>query len=244
MRTHSIRLKVAFASFLAVALLMLSTDGFCVKNLYPEGTPTRSIQDLDGMLDDFIVKPKGVKLTPEEEEKNRALKQRIIHGTFDIRELAKLSLGKTHWPKRTTKEQGEFVDLLTNLLEEKALFSKEQSAAKSKSGGKYTVTYRGHKFMNKSKTRAYVRTRVTVPSENITITLNYKLKKIGNEWKIYDIIVDQASLVDNYKYQFNTIITKNGYPDLVQRMSKKLNDLKVKRNGIKPVKETSKKTQQ
>ncbi|MBT3182389.1 MAG: ABC transporter substrate-binding protein [Deltaproteobacteria bacterium] len=225
-----IKLNHIVALFVVIALLILSTEGFCVKRSYPAGTPTRSIQDLDDMLDDFIVKPKGEKLTPEEDAKNRELKQKIIHGTFDIRELAELSLAK-HWAKRTDKEQGEFVDLLTNLLEEKALFSKEQSAAKSKSGGKYTVTYRGHKFMNKSQTRAYVRTRVTVPSENITITLNYKLKKMDGEWKIYDIIVDQASLVANYKYQFNTIITKNSYNDLVQRMTGKLDELKLKRGA-------------
>jgi phospholipid transport system substrate-binding protein len=42
---------------------------------------------------------------------------------------------------------------------------------------------------------------------------------------VYDVIVDDASLVDNYRYQFDTIITKSGYPELVQRMKKKLTEL-------------------
>ena len=103
------------------------------------------------------------------------------------------------------------------------------ATAKSKSGGKYYVVYRGHKFYDAAKTRAFVRTKVVVPSEKIDIALNYRLKKKGDEWKIYDVIVDEASLVDNYRYQFNSIITKNGYPDLVQRMTKKLNEIKAKR---------------
>jgi len=197
---------------------------------YPAGSPTRAIQDLDDMLDDFKVASKGRKLSAGQEAHNRKIKQNIIHGTFDIRELSKLSLSK-HWSKRTPTEQDEFVTLLTNLLEEKALFSKEQSAAKSKSGGKYYVNYTGHKFLNKGKTKAYVRTKVVVPSENIDITLNYKLKKKGGEWKIYDVIVDEASLVDNYKYQFNKIIVQKGYQDLVDRMSKKLSQIRRDREG-------------
>ncbi len=201
---------------------------------YPAGSPTRAIQDLDDMLDDFKVVPKGRKLSASQETHNRKIKQDIIHGTFDIRELSRLSLSK-HWGKRTPVEQDGFVTLLTNLLEEKALFSKEQSAAKSKSGGKYYVNYTGHKFLNKGKTKAYVRTKVVIPSENIDITLNYKLKRKDGQWKIYDVIVDEASLVDNYRYQFNKIIVKNGYQDLVNRMSRKLSQIRrdrEERNGV------------
>jgi ABC-type transporter MlaC component len=41
------------------------------------------------------------------------------------------------------------------------------------------------------------------------------------------VIVDDASLVDNYRYQFDSIITKNGYPELVNRMQKKLAELRA-----------------
>lgn len=195
---------------------------------FPAGTPTRAIQTLDDMLDDFIVKGKGQALTPSDEAHNKQLKQKILHGTFDIAELARLSLGK-HWDTRSQEERDKFVGLLTDLLEEKALFSKEQSAAKSKSGGKYFIVYRGQKFDEKDKNRAFVRTKVVVPSENIEIELNYRLKKASSDWKIYDIIVDEASLIDNYKYQFDSIIKKHGYPDLVRRMSDKLAEIRSKR---------------
>jgi len=226
---------MTLAVFFAMGALLQTTAQTKVgKKYYPAGSPTRAIQDLDDMLDDFAVAPKGGKLTANQEEHNRKVKQDIIHGTFDIRELSKLSLS-SHWSKRTPSEQNEFVTLLTNLLEEKALFSKEQSAAKSKSGGKYYVNYGGHKFLNSEKTKAFVRTKVVVPSENIDIKLNYKLKRQDGEWKIYDVIVDEASLVDNYKYQFNKIIVKNGYQDLVDRMNRKLSQIRrdrEQRNGV------------
>lgn len=198
------------------------------KRSFGEGTPTRAIQNVDGMLDDFIVKGKGKELTPEEEEHNKQLKKDILHGTFDIHELARLSLGK-HWGTKTPAEQDEFVQLLTDILEEKALFSKEQSAAKSKNGGKYTVAYRGEKYEDATRNRSFVRTNVSVPSERINIAINYRLKKNSNEWKVYDIVVDEASLVDNYRYQFDSIIKKHGYPDLVRRMKVKLTEIKENR---------------
>jgi phospholipid transport system substrate-binding protein len=229
-RVKSILLTcVVIGAFMAATLVGVKF-ALGAKRYYPAGSPTRAIQDLDDTLDDFKVAPKGGKLSASDEEHNRKIKKKIIHGTFDIRELSQLSLGR-HWSKRTPAEQDEFVNLLTSLLEEKALFSKEQSAAKSKSGGKYFVKYGGHKFTKKDKSKAYVRTKVVVPSENIAITLNYRLKKQNGQWKIYDIIVDEASLVDNYKYQFDKIIRKDGYSELTSRMNRKLAEIRRKREN-------------
>ena len=227
---HVSRLAKLSIAFVSVITIMSSAGpAWAAKKLAPKGTPTRSIQELDDKLDDFKTREGGKPLSENDEEFNRKLKKSIIQGTFDIRELAKLSLGK-HWKARSKEEQNQFVNVLTDLLEEKALFSKEQSAAKSKSGGKYYVNYRGHRFMDKEGNRAYVKTKVVVPSENVKIELNYKMKRVKGEWMIYDIIVDEASLVNNYRYQFNSIITKNGYPDLIGRMEKKLAEIRGQRN--------------
>lgn len=191
----------------------------------PDKTPTKAIQELDAMLDDFHIGD----LTAEQEQENRDLKKKIIHGTFDIRELSRLSLAR-HWSEISKEEQDHFVGLLTDLLEEKALFSKEQLAAKSKTAKKYRVIYKGHKFSDAKKERSFVITKVIVPAENIDITLNYKLKRQDGEWKIFDVIVDNASLVDNYRYQFDSIIKKHGYSDLVRRMTNKLDEIKAKRH--------------
>ena len=48
---------------------------------------------------------------------------------------------------------------------------------------------------------------------------------IKKEWRIYDVIVDDASLLDNYRYQFDAIIRKGGYADLIRRMESKLKSL-------------------
>ena len=218
--------SVISAAFVCFFLLTQPTISAQTKASPEEETPTKAIQHLDKMLDQFHI---GT-LTHKQEEENHELKRKIIRGTFNINELAKLALAG-HWEKITKEEQENFVKLLTDLLEEKALFSKEQVGVKNKAAKKYTVLYKGHKFLNPEKTLAFVTTKVVVPSENVTIGLNYKLKKDGDEWRIFDVIVDEASLVSNYKYQFNSIITKHGYPDLVRRMIEKLDEIKGKRNA-------------
>ncbi len=198
---------------------------------FPEGSPSRAIQDLDDMLDSYVLDPQ----TPEQRQYNEDLKRTVIKGTFDIRELCRLALDK-HWGERTAQEQDAFVDLMIRLLEKKAIFSKEQGQKKAKkSKNVYSVTYEGDKFLNPEKTNSMAMSLVHVPSESLKIELNYKLKKgppseASGEggWKVYDVIVDGASLLDNYKYQFDKIIAKEGYANLVHRMESKLRELQEK----------------
>lgn len=212
-------LAIFIFSFLASSLAFAAVQKAAV------GTPTRAIQDLDDRLDDYRT---GPNLTPEDEEYNRSIKRDILHGTFDIRELCQMSLGR-HWDERTETERNDFVQLMTDLLEERAILSKEQGQKKAKSKNIYQITYRGDKFLNAEKSRVLTRTSVYVQSEDIRVELNYKLKKADGIWKIYDVIVDNASLGDNYKYQFDSIIKKGGYADLVKRMQNKLDSLKKKK---------------
>ena len=197
------------------------------QKLYPKGSPVRAIQNLDKMLGTFKT---GKGLSKSDIAYNQKLKSEIIHGTFDIGELSALALN-VHWKSLSEQQKNEFETLLINLLEEKALFSKEQSAAKSKKGGKYYVVYGGARYADKDKKRAYVKTKVIVPSENVDVNLNYKLVKLGNEWKVYDIIVDEASLLLNYRYQFDQIIKKHGYGELVSRMQRKLTEIQQRRKN-------------
>ncbi len=185
------------------------------------GTPSRAIQDLETKMEEYKT---SVNLTAAERENNAKIKHDIITGTFDIRELCRLSLDK-HWGTRSANEQNQFVDLMTRLLEKKGILSKEQSKTQGK---KYVVKYLGDTFLDASKTRAKTKTSIHVPKEDVNISIDYKLVKNGPIWKVFDIIVDDASLVDNYKYQFNSIIVKNGYADLVSRIQKKLDDVGAK----------------
>jgi phospholipid transport system substrate-binding protein len=205
-------------------LLFLSNMAFGGASKALSGTATRAIQDLDDKLDDYRT---GSNLSSEDEEYNKQLKKDILHGTFDIRELCQQALSR-HWKDRTDKERDDFVQLMTDLLENRAILSKEQGQKKAKSKNLYSIAYKGDKYLNGEKTRVLTRTSVYVKSEDIRVELDYKLKKVSDIWKIYDVIVDNASLGENYKFQFDSIIKKNGYAELVKRMQNRLDSLRKK----------------
>lgn len=185
-------------------------------------TPTQAIKDLDGMLTGYHT---GDDLTRMQQMENRRLKRRILYGTFDLRELCRIALGK-HWKGRTAQEQDDFVALMTALLEEKAILSKEQGQKKAGSSEVYKVSYKGHTMLaGNEQHKALVKTGVYVPSHKVTIDLNYKVRLGSSIWKIYDVIVDDSSLVENYRFQFDGIITEHGYADLIRRMEEKLTEI-------------------
>jgi phospholipid transport system substrate-binding protein len=186
----------------------------------PQGTPTREIQEIETKMEAYQT---GDKLSAEEHANNSKVKRDILNGTFDLRELCRLALAQ-HWTQISSTEQSNFVSLMTDLLETKAIFSKEQSKTQ---GRKYMVKYLGDSYSN-DKTKAKTLTKVIIPKQDIKIDIEYKLKKDPTGWKVYDVVVDDASLVDNYRYQFDSIITKQGYTELVRRMREKLTELKTK----------------
>lgn len=185
-------------------------------------TPTASIKELDRKLNDYRT---GSDLTLAEKEHNKQLKNDILHSTFDVRELSRMALSR-HWNERSPQEQDDFVNLMIDLLMERGILSKEQGKKKAKSDSIYSVSYRGDKYLDPNKTRALAKTMVNIKGDNVKAALDYKLVLEGNQWKIYDVIVDGASLMENYRYQFDSIITKSGYPDLVARMQRKLDTFK------------------
>jgi phospholipid transport system substrate-binding protein len=44
-------------------------------------------------------------------------------------------------------------------------------------------------------------------------SLNYRVQLIGNEWKVYDVVAENISLVNNYRSQFNRVIAKSSYEE-------------------------------
>jgi len=153
-----------------------------------------------------ILRDPALKAPDKEEARRKKLKEAIYPG-FDFTEMAKRSLG-THWGKRTPQEREEFVKLFADLL--------EQSYAKRLE--MYTdqeVLYTKEQVEDKF---GLVVTKIVSTKENIDIPIEYKLLRYDNQWKVYDVVIDGISMVSNYRSQFNSIIQKSSYAELVQRM--------------------------
>lgn len=191
----------------------------------PKISPMEAVKGLDQLAEQYRV---GKNLTPKDREFNQQLKQKILRGTFNLHELAKLALAK-YWQERSPKEQTAFVELLTQLLEERSVFAKEQAEGKGE-GKSYQIDYKNEKYLNKEKTTALVHTVVRLTKHRTKLDLDYQLKRaLNGEWQIFDVIVDEASLVANYRSSFGNIIKKQGYAELVRRMENKLKEFRAKK---------------
>jgi phospholipid transport system substrate-binding protein len=128
---------------------------------------------------------------------------------FNFEEMSKRTLGK-YWKERSDEEKEEFVALFTSVLKDTYI-------------GK-TDTYSGEKIVylreRQDGTRCKVQTKF-ITSAGKEISVNFSLINNHGKWMIYDVIVEGVSLVNNYRSQFNNILVKSSYDDLVQKIKEK-----------------------
>ncbi len=170
-------------------------------------TPTEQLKtSIDAVLK--LLKDEELK-RPEKFKERRALLRKTISKRFDFNEMSKRSLA-TQWAKRTPQERKEFVDLFTNLLEKSYMDRIEAYTDEE-------IEYNGESIDNDY---AVVKTTIRAKDKE-GIPIDYKLAKDGDSWLVYDVVIEGVSLVNNYRNQFNKIISAGSYAELVKKMKVK-----------------------
>ncbi|HXL09373.1 MAG TPA: ABC transporter substrate-binding protein, partial [Candidatus Bathyarchaeia archaeon] len=116
----------------------------------------------------------------------------------------------SEWRRRTPEEQKEFVRLFTNLLEQ-AYLDKIES-------------YNGEKvqFLKERVDGNYaeVDTKI-INNKGQEFSIMYRLHNVNGDWKVYDLVIEDISLINNYRAQFSRVLAKSSYQDLVNKMKEK-----------------------
>jgi phospholipid transport system substrate-binding protein len=145
---------------------------------------------------------------PEDIEKNKNTVRQILIVRFDFPAMAQRSLG-TRW-KDLNENEGKFVAAFTDFLEYSYM-----SALGNYQGEK--VVYDGDRT---DGTSAEVDTRI-VGGKAAAMKIQYKLHLIDGEWKVYDAVVDDISLVGNYRSQFSRVLQTSSVGELIQTLRAK-----------------------
>jgi phospholipid transport system substrate-binding protein len=153
------------------------------------------------------------KLQGQKKERREALRK-IILPKFDFTEMAKRALG-SNWGREPDKQK-EFVSAFTQLLEDSYADQVE-----SANGNKISV-------VNERTEKGYaeVDTKIISPKGEET-PMTYKLHSVGSEWKVYDVVIANISLVNNYRSQFNRVLANGSMDELIKRIK----DKKVERRS-------------
>jgi len=130
---------------------------------------------------------------------------------FDFKLMTQYAVGK-HWRHANTAQQEALVNEFRTLLVR--TYSTSLSAYKNQ-----TIEYKPLK-MQPSDTDVTVKTQVVQPGGQ-PIPIDYSLQKEANGWKVYDVVVDNVSLVTNYRGSFGTEIRKSGIDGLIKTLTEK-----------------------
>jgi len=61
-------------------------------------------------------------------------------------------------------------------------------------------------------------------SKGVEFSINYKLHRAGADWRVYDLVIENVSLVNIYRSQFNRILSSSTYDELVMKLKRKFSD--------------------
>jgi len=153
------------------------------------------------------------KLKSESAKETKKQKLRSIYkGMFNEIEFSKRTLAR-NWSKLNTAQQEEFIQLFEQVLE-KAYIDKILSYTNEK------IDF--YKESINSETQVEVQTKVITSSKEIPIF--YRLILKDGAWKVYDVVVENVSMVQNYRTQFNEILVKNTPEQLLEILRKKVKE--------------------
>ncbi len=149
---------------------------------------------------------------PEHKAERRRRIMEVVSTRFDFEEMAKRSMGR-HWGDRTEEEQESFTPLFRELL-----FASYMDKIEGYTDEKivYNNAYlRGPHI--------WVDTNIVAKQNNIPIV--YRMHHKDGDWFVYDIVIEEVSLVSTYRSQFNKIIGGESYEKLVKNLQDKLKEL-------------------
>jgi len=183
---------------LTMAILLLS--GLLA---YGQDDPTTAVK---AMVDEVVSILKKEELKgPAQTQERRTLLEHAVGQSLDYGEMAKRTLA-LHWRKRTPSEQKEFVYIFHTFL--------------SKTYAKRLETY-SNEAVEYNKVRlkdSYAEVQTKVASAKTELSLDYRLVRKADRWWIYDIVINGVSLIRNYRGQFDRVIRKTSYGELVTKL--------------------------
>ena len=176
--------------------------GLCLASLPVAwaGPPTDTVREYTDAVQKVLDDPALRK------EDRRASVRKIASEAFDVNESARRALG-LHWQKRSEAEREEFVQLFGELLERTYI-------AQIDLYGGERLRFTEEKL---DGNLAIVRAKL-VTKQGTEVPVEARMNRKGERWLIYDVAIENVSLISNYRSQFDRIIRQNSYPELVKRL--------------------------
>jgi phospholipid transport system substrate-binding protein len=153
----------------------------------------------------LILNDRALKGPARAAERHAAIR-RVADEIFDFEETARRAMAR-HWRPLSAAQQAEFVEVFSDLLE-RVYMSKIELYSGEK------IQYPGERVEGDF---AIVSTRF-VTKTGTEVPIDYRMRKRGERWRIYDVSIEGVSLVANYRTQFDSVLRTASYEELLARM--------------------------
>ena len=138
------------------------------------------------------------------EEKRDQMREKIS-AAFDARAMSQ-SVLSTNWRQASEAQQQEFQALFMQTLEDTYMGRLEAYTNES-------VDFRGEEIKNN---RSQVDT--VIVTANNEIPINYKLRLRSDGWFVYDVEVENVSMVSSYRETYRSVVRRDGMDGLLEQM--------------------------
>lgn len=201
---------------LVPVLLLLALSAAPATAASPKDDLRGSVDRIMRLLDDEQL---------ERERRNRQIREEV-RNRFNFPTMSQWILG-VHWRKASPEQRERFIDLFSRLLE--ATYKSRIEAYADRYTDE-TVEFTSERIKGD---KALVTT--LVHTKNQAIPIDYKLVEGDGKWQIYDVVIEEVSLVRNFRSTYDEVVRKEGFDSLFARMEEKIVDLKnAPKTGEKP----------
>lgn len=190
-----------FKRFLLIVAMMILFSAPASANS-PMGVIQTAVEEIVDLLKDPQFNP------PEKKEEQRKKIWEVVHKTFDFSAIARGTLRRHDWERFSDEQKNEFTDLFTSLLGNTYL-EKLQSDYRDEQ-----VVFIEQEIL--SDTRAIVRTKII--RESLEIPVEYRLILRSGNWRIQNVIVENISLVTNYRDQFSQMLMHDSPAQFIEKL--------------------------
>jgi phospholipid transport system substrate-binding protein len=192
------------ASRCAIALMVTLAVGALAAAPAPAGEPTDQLRT---QLERVLKTVQDPELKKAGRGAQRRAVRKVADEIFDYGDTARRALAR-HWGQRSTAEREEFVALFADLFEH-AYISKVELFEGER------VAYLGDTIDGGDAT---VRTRF-LTKQGSELHVDYRMQRSpAGRWVVYDVLIEGVSLIDNYRTQFNSVIQRSSYQELVRKL--------------------------
>lgn len=136
----------------------------------------------------------------------------VVTPVFDLPLMAKLTLGKKNWPKLSIEQREIFTDLFVKQLRDSYMGNVEMVA--NDEVVFIAPFYKG--------TKVHMMTRVITKEDPVEILYKLYFKKKTKKWRVYDVEIQDISIVKSYGMQYDQVLQKENVETLLKKMEERI----------------------